>query len=449
MAATATPVVAAGRTIAYCPSTGAPITSWCGNSEHRATVTPLTGPDEIGYLAGPFSTAGGDWISVADLFNPREDSFLSPGLDRITSFTGDAVDASGVAVPHPPLHMHHIHLARVPIDGLGSSLFEVQQHWLETHGDYQLYPPGSGVPPGYTTASPAGTCRSLGPSAVLRLFGEVNDIRPVNETTRIEWWMRIRLGLSPTPCRPISKIIFWFPIDDFTLRSRILAYDVGKDERLTWWTMRIPTRLRLAGNPWVHSHRSRYSGLLMLRNGPRTPWELAPTLPADCSRRGFPECSSLDALRSHMTRQALQLPPGRGSLYCIDSLRANTTAFASTPGGATIQIDLPGHIDCPSGRDSELQQGDTITVFAFTRAVYLPDMDPFQQHTLVLSHAELPPFEYETAPRVGESNETRWDRSLAVFAHPRPENKDQYGVWHLADGTVDQRIVLEPPVLRT
>lgn len=173
MAAPASPVVAAGRTIPYCPSAGAPIVNWCGNAENRATVTPLAGPNEIGYLAGPFSTAGGDWVSIADLFNPKEASFFPAGLDRITTFTGDAVDASGVAVPHPPLHMHHIHVARVPIAGMGAGPFEVQQHWLETHGDYRLYQPGGDVPPGYTTAPPPGTCRTIGPGAVLRLFGEV------------------------------------------------------------------------------------------------------------------------------------------------------------------------------------------------------------------------------------------------------------------------------------
>lgn len=303
----------------------------------------------------------------------------------------------------------------------------------------------------------------------------------MNETTRIQWWLRIRLGLSPTPCRPIAKVVFWFPIDDFTLRSRILGYDVGADDRLTWWTMKAPTRLRLAGDPWVHSHRARYAGLLILRNGPRTPWELSPDLPADCSRTARAECSGLDALRSHLFRQAMRLPPGQGSLYCQDNLHANTTALATTPGGATIQIDLPGQVVCASGRDSELQQGDMLTVLAFTRAVYLPEADPFQQHTLVFSHAELPPYDSDGAVPTGEgdtggrgrvadtgggergantggedlgrgatgADADSWDPAQAVFVHPLPENNDEYGVWHLPTGKIERPTLLKPPPLRT
>jgi len=199
--------------IPFCKYEDSPARSWCANPQH-ARVTPLTGPNEVGYLAGPFNTSGQQWISVADVFNSEEPSILPPEIDRITSYTGDAVDAAGVAVPYPPLHMHHIHIIRFPRGHRGGfpaavDKFDVQQHWLETHGDYRLTPPGGAIAPGYTIAMPPGTCRVMGQGAELRLFAEVNDVRPREETAPITFWLRIRMQIADQPCRPIGRVVFW------------------------------------------------------------------------------------------------------------------------------------------------------------------------------------------------------------------------------------------------
>jgi len=434
-------------TLRYCPAAGAPLWGWCGQTEQLAQVRQLREDDAVGFLAGPFTTRGGEWIMMADLFFKSSlPLFTLPKGGRVGDFTGDAVDERGQAIPLPPLHMHHIHLARVLPEGVDD---RIQQHWMETHGDYRLYAAGGDMQPGYTTPMPAGTCRLIGPNATLRLFAEVNDVRPVNETAPVTWWLRIRLQNPPATCRPVGKVVFWFPIDEFALRSRILGYDTGADERLTWWTMRVPTRLRLIGQPWVHSHRGRYAGLIVIRNGPRDPWELSPSLESPTSCRSRKECQSLDMLRLHLEVEAQQLVlRGRaGSLLCFDQAPSNSSRVATTDAGYTLHADQPSPISCRTGKDAELLPGDRLTFYAFSRANYDEQVNPYPQHLMLFSHAELLPVADKDLPaaRRARGNGSEWDISRAVYIHPRPSNEDEYGVWHLGTGKVEQLTLKEPP----
>lgn len=231
-----------------------------------------------------------------------------------------------------------------------------------------------------------------------------------------------------------------------------MTYDVGSDERLTWWTMRVQTRLRLVGTPWVHSHRARYAGLLVLRNGPRTPWQLSPLVvdSASCVHRRVPECLSVGALRAHLESKARALPsPGRRSvLLCADEPTAANWELARTAGGATIHADRQGEAHCLSGE--ELEEGDTLTVFAFTRPNYNGGLDSFPQHTLLFSHAELPPYPGDPSDTTSSngtwasSSGGAWDPAKAVFVAPQPSNGDEYGVWHLETGHLEHPTLLPP-----
>ena len=113
-----------------------------------------------GVIVGPFVHRAGTWTSLQLPFK----RFLAPD-DRITQFTGDAIDAQGRVMPYPPLHLHHIHLTHSgPL-----------VHWFETHGDYKMDPDG------YHTRVPQGHCVSAGAifegksnSAVQAIY---NDVR--------------------------------------------------------------------------------------------------------------------------------------------------------------------------------------------------------------------------------------------------------------------------------
>lgn len=429
---------AATRSIPYCLTAGQ-MQSW-SDGNPLAPVMPLSGPNELGFLAGPFVTGGGEWVVLQDLFGSHEPSLIPSGDHCFTSYTGDAVDASGAAIPYPPLHMHHIHLARVAPQGTDppGGYCALQQHWMETHGDYRLHPAGiPGLPDGYSISPPNGTCRPLGHGAQLRIYAEVNDVRPANESSPVQWWLRIRLGLAPPSHQAVGKLVLWFPFDDFSI-GRIACYNAGADERLTWWTMRVPSRLRLVGQPWLHTHRSRYAGLLVLRNGPSDPWLLAPELKDTlaCARGGW--CSTATRLRSYLELKARKLPAceGRSVLFCRDEPHAPSSVMAPTSGGAMLRVARQGRLVCRGGDEGTLEEGDTLTVLAFSRPLYDVDTDPFPMHTLVFSHAEL----------LAGANATSADVSIAVYMHPLPDSNDEYGVWHLATGQVNWPGLRPPPV---
>ena len=83
-----------------------------------------------------------------------------PLIASLIRYHGEAVNAFGVPIAYPPLHMHHIHIGRSFPSPLGLTL-----HWFETHGDYGVGP--SGVQPGTRVAE--GYCDVL---ASLRTFGD-------------------------------------------------------------------------------------------------------------------------------------------------------------------------------------------------------------------------------------------------------------------------------------
>ena len=79
-------------------------------------------------------------------------------MASLIRYHGEAVNAFGVPIAYPPLHMHHIRIGR-------SFPGEFTLHWFETHGDYGVGP--SGVQPGTRVAE--GYCDVL---ASLRTFGD-------------------------------------------------------------------------------------------------------------------------------------------------------------------------------------------------------------------------------------------------------------------------------------
>ena len=106
----------------------------------RAHAHVCTAGTTRALLIGPLTSLPGRWHSFSAPYGS-----LIPSAHRLTAVTCDAVnDTTGAALPYPPLHIHHIHIAR------GDSV-----HWHETHGDYELGHDGytRRIPPGYCEVS--------------------------------------------------------------------------------------------------------------------------------------------------------------------------------------------------------------------------------------------------------------------------------------------------------
>lgn len=198
-----------------------------------------------GVIAGPFSSDPGHWTTVGlDIT-----SLLQSG-DPITQYIGDAVFADGTSVPYPPLHMHHIHVARQRwrrdgkrAGGSQDQTLLYQPHWFETHGDYLQ---SAGV--GYATNLPPGWCDVFEPGWQVLVEAQINDVRfqvdaAMSRDTRsdgsnssnaplhgkaasaevaalrhghgaspLQWYLRIAFRLSPTPsCAAAHKLLIMHP----------------------------------------------------------------------------------------------------------------------------------------------------------------------------------------------------------------------------------------------
>ena len=230
----------------------------------KAPLLELQGPPaEHGFLMGPFETLPGDWITA--LVTEEMASVQLRAVDRVVEFTGDAVDESGRPLLYPPVHVHHVHVGRghLPDTALpnGDGL---QQHWMETHGDYAL------TERGYTTATPPGSCRVKG-DAPLTVWGQLIDVRDSGDGSngggadgaRLRWWLRIRFVISEVACEPIGKLLIWYPFSDGAMSEQIYRYQpctVPPHDARTCMRPRprahthAPTPTR--SHPHVHTHSS-------------------------------------------------------------------------------------------------------------------------------------------------------------------------------------------------
>lgn len=390
-----------------------------------ASVTALDGSSaERGFLMGPFETLPGEWVSA---WVTEEMAGTALGeADHVTEFTGDGVDADGLALPFPPLHVHHIHVARGQPPPSGDHM---QQHWMETHGDYRLDPER-----GYTTRTPPGYCRVRGADP-LAVWAQLVDARApatasakaASSGSKLKWWLRVRFVVSvAAACTPITKLIIWYPYSREAAADGLMRYDVGNTQRLTWWTVAIPSAGRLVPPAWMHAHRARLAGLLLLRG------RVAPSayagLGADCARRGHAACASVDTLRAYVLREA------GAAVICHNN--ASVPSYAVQPaaaelsggggGGASLgYFDRQGELLC---EPHTFAAGDAVTVFAFSRSVWQPEDEHFTMHTMLFAHFEPELPTAEALERV-------------VYATPN----DGYDEWDLERATAQRHETLPLP----
>ena len=387
-------------------------------------------------LVGPFRSRVQEWHSI---------TITAPLLhrgDRIVRFTGGAVHAHDAAttIGYPPLHVHHLHVHHGH-----------ESHFFESHGDY--LPASAAQPPVYSLASPpARTCIVQDDDAPMELDAQINDVRFSTGTAMagevhaggesesataaraftsldtlrkaaqpIAWYLRIVFDLEqpeesgrrdrritgqaaavlpplPLPCTPVYKLLLFYPLDDHALADPLMRFDAGNRETLFTWTLTLPMAGRLAPPAWLHAHRARYGGYLLLRG--------APTL-ADLLglQHGSSSHGALDRLRDSLppsnrtaTVRAILIERAArdGRLLCYDDpAEATFIALSGSEGdGLGGHFDRQGRIVCEPFAFSE---GEVLTAVYLSRPVWAKDLLRFPQHAQLAFFYTTPPSDDEAA----------------------------------------------------
>ena len=359
-------------------------------------------PDMRGLIAGPYQMLPGQFVSMFIDF-----SHLFRTGDQIIEYTGDAVDVTGAPVGYPPLHVHHLHLSR---DWPG---IVTTPHWMESHGDYahgtEGFMPGMKLPEGY--------CDRLAPADGMHIDGQLNDVRFTHgmsmsadesagsparpSASLLTWYIRVVLKLTSKPCIATSKLILWHPQKEAVRNEKLSRFVVNNRPHIRWWSYSLSRDGELVLPAWVHSHRGRYGGALVVRNN-HSLWSLA-QLPARCledpadsagasadaagsrgpNAPGGGECAALFDL-SRMLKRLKGNAEAADDLICYDLREQPTFLFvnqSTAPPGYGGFHDRGGELHC---RAATFRAGDKWTVFYANEPVFHSHMKTFMQHLLVM-----------------------------------------------------------------
>ena len=398
----------------------------CPRVHINATDTPSL--REV--LVGPITTRAGTWATVWLPFT------LVRRGDRVVEFVGDAVSMlDGRTIPYPPLHLHHIH---VSLQQPGAN---AKVHWFETHGDYSR-----GEVTDYRTRLPDGYCVEHPAGAELLVQAQVNDVRFRQEAAMsispwsrvgakaevgaapLVWALRIRFRLAPPPdvargvhaCRAASKLLLWHPLNHSSYGEHLWRYDVDNARSVWWWHLESPLDGQLLPPGWLHSHRARYAGIVLL-DGAVDPFALSGLAAADCAASPPPSIArpncSLPAVREAIVNGATR------RVLCVDDPNVPTSLRVPWQPGSGLggSYDRAGALNC---RASRLRKGGALTVIAFSEARWGKEIERFPQHTMLFLYLR-----------------TAVDASRMEDVHPRRG----YSRWRLDEGRVELLDAFYPP----
>ena len=308
---------------------------------------------------GPFtSTPQRGWRS---LISGELKGLLRSG-DRIVASASQPVAADGAPIGFPPLHNHHVHVRK----GERGVDRAVNNHWFESHGDYPTA--GAASTAGYTVALPAGYCVVVGGDADdIDVEAEVNDVRAAGAPPLV-WYLQVAFRLAEAPCRPASKVWLRYPWSRALTDDWWNRYAVPNAPALSWWSGELERDGALLG-AWLHSHRSRFADVLLLRG---TPADLGFRCDQSWGIAAPPHADADYALARNLSRTRARLA-ATGSVVCRSD--------AAVPTAARVDgewYDRRGAIACVPW---SYRAGDAYTVVALHEPRWRPEERVTPQHT--------------------------------------------------------------------
>jgi hypothetical protein len=202
---------------------------------------------------GPFKSTGDyDWWQFAwdDTFQTRKILKEYPdGYFILNHFSG-AVDANGVVLPFPPIHVHHVHCSPGTVNpyravmakcfmGEESECHQAYRTIFEQHGDYQCTEEDGGtrclledMPHGYGKLV----------TTDVTINGELNDVRPKG-SPELEWYYQAAIRWVPKvkakDLTPLSMHYFWSPgrLDLFDQSTMVVTFKAPTAyDSMIWYT---------------------------------------------------------------------------------------------------------------------------------------------------------------------------------------------------------------------
>lgn len=231
----------------------------------------------------------------------------------------------------------------------------------------------------------------------------------------IEWYMRLYFRMSAAPCKLANKLILWHPVDAVVSLEKLVRFPMGAAPEVRWWTTRLRRGGTILPETWVHSHRGRYGGCLVVA-GRHSLWSLA-GMPMTARDQAMPTTApswsigSASELRAHLALRA----EAAGTLVCHDV--AEEPVFLRLPpaaDGSGGYHDRAGRFVCETGRHFEAEE--EWTVFFFSTPNFSPKMRMYMQHMLVmLRYAPDAPLRTSIVDEVFPTEYGKWELGAPMF----------------------------------
>ena len=184
---------------------------------------------------------------------------------------------------------------------------------------------------------------------------------------------------------PIFSVVFYLGLTNVPdirpqtaggLEDRWSRYDVGPERKVMWWSTRLeaPGHI-IPGNAWVHAHRARYAGLILVdgRVGLRELTGLGSNLESE---------SKLELSEVHA--MIVAEATASGTLVCASDLSVpwwhELPCEADGTGG---NYSKRGHFECHPVIFGE--RDGFVTIFSFNAPMWVPEVKHFPQHTMAFT----------------------------------------------------------------
>ena len=355
----------------------------------QTNVSTCTLPELRGLRLGPYKSEAGYRIMTTNI-EVGGLGIINPG-DRVTVFAGQPVTSSGVVISMPPLFVHHLHVNKL-------SPAHINFHYFETHADFAVgtdpdsFGEGASSALGYSRYMPSGYVMVVDRSA-LDIWGDVtvDDVRSKEANgTALEYYLEFAFRLAPPQLklRPVSLFWMFQPCDGLyhelstSFGNGFNTFNVQAHDTLVWWSGVMPADGKLLPeNPWLHTHRARFAGFLLLKAS-------LSALNFSCDEFGVSEVSGEHSRAADLTAIRARLMQS-GQVVCYDDPTvADYITIKGSPreGVAAGVYERQGRVRCTPW---SFTRGERYSIFGFFKPRFRTIARHMGMHLALFLHVDL------------------------------------------------------------
>ena len=254
-------------------------------------------------------------------------------------------------------------------------------------------------------------------------------------------------------CKPVHKLILMYPMDEHVSSDVLQRFDCGNRQSLFTYSIVLPSSGTVVPPSWMHTHRARHGGYVLLR-GEHTLFSLVAGAPNASSAVEnltaahieyttlLEDVSAMPASARVASLRRAVLERAGASLLCHDDERQPTSfAINETGDGLGGHFDRQGATVC---EPFSFRADEKVTAFSFVNPNWALDLKVFSQHTMLFllftpdpAAAEPPPLVTQQLPheyRVLDLDRNLYDaRSLHCKPSYQPPGRGSHH-WHHTSG---------------